>query len=315
MDPKHAVLLMAYGGPDSLEDIEPYLLDVRGGRATSQELVEEIRARYARIGGKSPLLEITCRQAQALEKALNRTQAGHYRVFVGMRHWRPYIREAVDQIAQAGITEITAICMTPFLSKMSTGAYYDRLQQAIEAQDPQGGWCSDLKLHKIGAWYSHSTFIQSQAANVQAGLKKFHQDEQPIVLFSAHSLPAALADQGDPYGAQFAQLCSEVAKSAGLQPGAWQQCYQSAGAQNTRWLGPSLEDTIHQLASEGKQAILVAPIGFLADHVEILYDIDIEAQQEATEAGIHLERTASPNDTPLFITALSEIIRNGEFSL
>ncbi len=315
MNPKHAILLLAYGGPDSLDDVEPYLLDVRGGRATPPELVEEIRGRYAAIGGKSPLLEITRRQGQALEAQLNRNTPGNYRVFVGMRHWKPCIREAIDQIAYEGITRVTAICMSPFFSRMSTGAYYEHLQQAIEQQPVESAWRNELNLRKIEAWYDHPDFVHAQTVNLQTGLKRFGQDaqpqkNQPLVLFTVHSLPAALAEQADPYADQFADLCHRVANDAGLQPEDWRACYQSAGARNGRWLGPSLEDTLQQLASEGKKSVLVASIGFLCDHVEVLYDIDIEARRLAAQVGIHLERTASMNDQPLFITALAEIIQS-----
>ena len=315
MNSNHAILLLAYGGPDSLADVEPYLLDVRGGRATPPELVEEIRGRYAAIGGRSPLLEITRRQGQALEAHLNRNSPGNYRVFVGMRHWKPYIRETVDHIAREGITHVTAICMSPFFSRMSTGAYYEHLQKAIELQPAESAWRNELNLRKIEAWYDHPDFVHALTVNLENGLKQFGstaqpRGEKPIVLFTAHSLPAALAEQADPYAGQFADLCQRVAEEAGLQPEDWRACYQSAGARNGRWLGPSLEDTLQKLVSEGRKTVLVASIGFLCDHVEVLYDIDIEARRLAAQAGIHLERTASMNDQPLFIAALAEIIQS-----
>lgn len=310
MNETHAILLMAYGGPDSLDDVEPYLLDVRGGRPTSPELVEEIRARYAAIGGKSPLLEITRRQGQALESQLNRAQAGTYQVFVGMRHWKPYIREVVDQIYQEGLTHITAICMTPFSSHMSTGAYFEQLQRAIEAHDPDSDWRKGLQLRKIGAWYDQPAFVQALAKNLVEGLEGFEStySHAPYVLFTAHSLPSSLIEQGDPYANQFAELCELVAREANLHPNNWRLCYQSAGAQNTRWLGPSLEETLHDLVKEGKRHMLVSALGFLCDHVEILYDIDVEAQKEAALMGITLARTPSLNDHFNFIHALSNII-------
>jgi protoporphyrin/coproporphyrin ferrochelatase len=309
MKPKTAVLMMAYGGPDSLEDVKPYLLDVRGGRATSEELIEEVRSRYAEIGGKSPLLEITCQQANALEKALNAGGHERYRVYVGMRHWYPYIRATVDRIADDGITEIVGICMTPFLSRMSTGAYYDHLDRAVAAQVDRLDWQEALSIRRIGAWYAHRGYIQALADNVNRALS---QQPDAVVLFTAHSLPAALADQGDPYADQFAHLAELVAESAGLEEDRWQTCYQSAGAQNTRWLGPSLEETLQRLSAQGTKSVLVAPIGFLSDHVEVLYDIDIEAQRIAAEEGIRLSRIAMLNDQPAFIQALKEIIQRGE---
>ena len=312
MSQKTAVLLMAYGGPNSLEDVEPYLLDVRGGRPTSQALIDEVRERYAVIGGKSPLLEITCRQAEALEERLNQSASGPYQVFVGMRHWTPYIRDVVDQIAQAGITRILALCMTPFSSRISTGAYFDHLQRAIETHDETSPWRQALTVHRVGAWFDHPTYVRAIAVNVRDGIHE--RGSTPFVLFTTHSLPAALVEQGDPYAEQFEQLAGLVAKEAGLAAGQWMTCYQSAGAQNTRWLGPSLEETIDRLASEGQKSILVAPLGFLSDHVEILFDIDIEAQQIAEQTGVELSRIHSLNDQPLFIQALSEITQAEEKS-
>jgi protoporphyrin/coproporphyrin ferrochelatase len=311
MKPTTAVLMMAYGGPDSLEDVEPYLLDVRGGRATSPELVEEIRGRYAAIGGKSPLLEITTRQAQALEHALNTGASDHrYLVYVGMRHWHPYIRATVAQIAADGINDLVAICMTPFSSRMSTGAYFEQLARAMDAQTEQSAWREGLKVRKIGAWFAHPTFIQAIAANVRAALADFSTSDgsQPVVLFSAHSLPVVAVEQGDPYADQFEQLASLVAEEAGLPDSQWRTCFQSAGAQSIPWLGPAIEDTIQRLSAEGTKYILSAPIGFLSDHVEVLYDIDLEAQHVAQQCGVTLRRIASLNDQPLFIQALREII-------
>jgi ferrochelatase len=309
---------MAYGGPDSLDDVEPYLLDVRGGRPTPPELVEEVRARYAAIGGKSPLLEITCRQAQALESALNACGAGAaepaYRVFVGMRHWHPTIRETIAQISQAGITSLVAMCMTPFSSRMSTGAYYEQLDRAIEAQEANPVWREALSQRRIGAWYTHPTFVHALAEYVRSALSGFpaRAGAVPAVVFSAHSLPASLIEQGDPYAAQFEALARLVAHAAGLTGEQWRTCFQSAGAQSTRWLGPSLKETLLALASEGTKDVLVAPIGFLSDHVEVLYDIDIEARRTGEEAGLILRRTASLNDQPHFIQALKNIIQEEE---
>jgi ferrochelatase len=227
-----------------------------------------------------------------------------------MRHWKPYIREAVDQIAGEGFTQVTALCMTPLFSRMSTGAYYDHLQKAIEAHAPDSAWRTGLQLCKVGAWYDNPGFVQALAGNLAASLEAARptHPQAPLVIFTAHSLPAAMAEQGDPYESQFAGLCELVAREAQLQPNSWRVCYQSAGAQNTRWLGPSLEETLPVLAGEGVQNVLVAPVGFLCDHVEVLYDIDIEAQKEARELGISLARTPSLNDQPSFIGALREII-------
>ena len=302
-----AVLLMAYGGPDSLEDVEPYLLDVRGGRETPQSLVEEIRERYAQIGGRSPLLPLTRAQGFALEMTLNEQNgSGRCRVFVGMRHWKPYIREAVQEIHEAGFERVVALCMTPFASRMSTGAYREKLNSALKEVAPDG----NIQARVIDYWYDNPRYIQSMKSLVQAGLEKFPADvqEHVPVLFTAHSLPAAIMQQGDPYAEQFAHAAALTARAVGLPEDRWKVGYQSAGASNGRWLGPSLEDMLDELASNGAAHALVAPIGFVSDHVEILYDIDIEAKGYAEQLGIHLERINAPNVSTAFIEALADIV-------
>ena len=316
MKPTTAILMMAYGGPDSLENVEPYLLDVRGGRTTSPELIDEIRHRYEVIGGKSPLLDITRQQAQALENHLNSISETPYKVFVGMRHWYPYIRETVADIAASGITRIIAICMTPFFSRMSTSAYYEHLDRAIEGQTKYTEWQNNLSITKIGAWYTNDLFHRAIAANIKESLLIAAEKglPSPTVIFTAHSLPAILAEQGDPYADQFVHLANLVAEKAGLQQSQYEYCFQSAGAQNTRWLGPSLEETLEKFSKNGQKSVLIAPIGFLSDHVEVLFDIDVEAKQLATQLNLRLMRIPSPNDHPLFINALANIIIESEQS-
>jgi protoporphyrin/coproporphyrin ferrochelatase len=355
-----AVLMMAYGGPNSLDDVEAYLLDVRGGRATPPALVDEFRQRYALIGGRSPLLDITRAQAAALEcrlsgdrlplgegqisgAATGQDSAGRkdqesrettaraagtapgqspgqattstvetsaaglpFRVYVGMRHWYPYVGEAVMQMVRDQIHQVVAICMAPHYSRMSTGAYFQKLEQAREALR------SDLEVIRIEDWHSHPLLIQALAERVQAALERFAPEERTQVtyLFTAHSLPAVLKEQGDPYDTQLHETAALLADRLGLRPEQWGFAYQSAAAAAGQWLGPAVEDVIVQLADAGRRAILVAPIGFVADHVEILYDIDIECRQIAQEHGVHLERTESLNTSPTFIDALADIVRS-----
>ncbi len=307
---QYAILVLAYGGPNSLDDIEPYLLDIRGGRHTPPELVEEIRERYAQIGGKSPLLEITRAQARALEERLNAGEAGRpYRVYVGMRHWHPYIKEAVAQIAKDGIRRVIALCMAPHYSRMSIGAYIRKVEEAQKELD------ADLDVTYVESWHDHPLFLQAIAEKVRAGLQKFPPDvrDDVKVVFTAHSLPAAIVEQGDPYDKQLRETAAGVARLLGNID--WQFSYQSAGASNAKWLGPQIEDVVVELAEAGHRNILVAPIGFVADHVEILYDIDIEARGYAERAGARLERTESMNTTPLFIEALADIIRSTQYAV
>jgi len=308
-----AVLMMAYGGPGSLEDVEPYLLDVRGGRATLPELVEEIKARYAAIGGKSPMLEITQAQAKALEDRLNLTSNDDsFKVFVGMRHWFPYIREAVGQILHNGFQQVIAICMTPYFSRMSTQAYFDQLDQAMAACEKVEGVVLP-KVIKITSWYSNPLFIQALAEKLEQGIQLYPETKETNgkIIFTAHSLPAAIIDQGDPYEQQLRETAQSVAAHLDIPNTRWEFCYQSAGTGNTRWLGPSLEETLARLAQEKTKNVLVTPIGFVSDHVEILFDIDIEARQQAQATGIHLERTEALNTSPGFIEALAQIIKLG----
>lgn len=301
-----AVLIMAYGGPDSLDDVEPYLLDVRGGRETPQSLVEKVRERYALIGGQSPLLTITCAQAEALEKALNDGRNDHFRVFVGMRHWKPYIAEAVAEINASGLLHIVGLCMAPYYSKMSIGAYQEKLRSALK----DNGMEEPVDLRLVDSWHDHPLFIQALAEKTRSAAQKFSPDEREKVhyLFTAHSLPAAIIEQGDPYADQLLATAQQVARALDLPSDRWQLCYQSAGAQNTRWLGPNLEEVLEDLAAHGQKTVLVVPIGFVADHVEILFDIDIEAYGMARSLGMHLERSESMNASPAFIQALASIV-------
>src|SRR5512133_321258 len=271
-----AVLVMAYGGPDSLDDIEPYLLDIRGGRPTSPELVTEIRERYALIGGKSPLLDITCAQAGALQSCLNEVDPdNHYLVYVGMRHWKPYIREAVDQMIADGFSSALAFCMAPHASKMSTGAYLQKLNEAVQiSANP------NFQVSFIESWYDQPFLIQALANKVRDAVVKFPHGERSSIhfLFTAHSLPAVLSEQGDPYEGQLRHTASLLAEALGLNAEQWSFGFQSAGASGARWLGPDINEVLPELAAAGKKNVLVAPVGFMADHVEVLFDLDIEAQ-------------------------------------
>ncbi len=300
---KAAVLLMAYGGPDSLDDIEPYLLDVRGGRPTSPELVAEIRERYARIGGRSPLLEITRTQAAELERCLNQ-QGQDYRVFVGMRHWKPYIRDVVTQIAADGFQRGIALCMAPHASRMSSGAYLAKLREAEAALS------TPLSFDFIESWQDQPFLIQSLARKVRASVEHFPPASRPQIhyLFTAHSLPAVLQEQGDPYADQLMQTARLLAKELGLSAERWSFGYQSAGASGGRWLGPAVEEILPEFAQAGKRDVLVTPVGFMANHVELLYDLDIEAQEIARENGIRLVRSETLNASPDFIQGLAKFI-------
>lgn len=316
----YAVFVMAYGAPTSLDDVEGFVMDIRGGRKTPPELIEEIRQRYALIGGRSPLLDITSEQAEALETLLNApdddeqhtTPQPHYKVYMGMRHWFPYIHDTMPELVQSGLKDVIALCMTPFYSEMTVGAYVTKFQEAMAANH------ANLNVTYVKNWHTHPLYIEAVAEKVKAALDRFAPDvrHQVQIIFSAHSLPASILEKGDPYDAQLKEASQLVINR--LEMGAvvspplserWQFCYQSAGAQQVVWLGPPLEEVIGELAEAGHKHILVVPIGFLTDHVEILYDIDIECASLALELGVDLKRIDSLNTSPLLIEALADIVQ------
>jgi len=301
------VLLMAYGGPDSLDDVEPYLLDIRGGRPTSPELVAEIKERYALIGGRSPLLDITRQQAEALEGTLNRGGEARFRVYIGMRHWQPRIKEAVAHMAGDGVQHAIALVMAPHYSRMSIGAYFKRLDEAIQ----------DLGLtitfNRVESWHNHPGLIAALAERASDALAHFDAEGNgapPKVIFSAHSLPARIQEWGDPYAAQLQETATLVAERLNLPAERWLFSFQSAGRSAEPWLGPQIEEVIVELAGAGERRLLVVPVGFVCDHVEILYDIDIEARQLAEAHGARLERSQSLNASPAFIEVLADIVKS-----
>lgn len=289
-----AVLLMAYGGPGNLAEVEPYLLDVRGGRPTSPALVEEIRERYARIGGRSPILELTKAQAAGVAAALG----GDYRVYVGMRHWHPYIAAAVEDVVAAGHRRVIGVVMAPHYSGMSVGAYEKKLLAAAGDR---------LETALVRSWWQQPAFLDAVAGRVTQALQRFPVPADVEVIFSAHSLPERILASGDPYPDELKASAAEIAQRLRLPR--WQFAYQSAGATSEPWLGPDAGEVITELAGRGRKAVLIAPIGFVCDHVEILYDIDVEYQELAGRLGIQLERIASLNDDRGLVTAVAEVVR------
>lgn len=283
---------MAYGGPDSLEDIPAYLLDIRHGRPTPQELVDEITDRYRQIGGKSPLLGITQRTAAGLQE---RTRLP---VYVGMRHWHPTIEEVIPQMVADGVRHIVGICMAPHYSTMSIGAYRSKLDEAVGAAGVP------LELDFVESWHLQPDYLAGITDNVRTTIERFSTDERVMVIFSAHSLPAAILERGDPYDKQLRETAGRLAELLGLPGERWTFSYQSAARTGTPWLGPQIEDLVVELAGQDEKGLLVAPIGFIADHVEVLYDLDIRLQEVAQEQGVHLERTPMLNDSEALISAL-----------
>jgi ferrochelatase len=298
----YGVLLLAHGGPDSLDDIEPFLANIRGGRPCSKELLEEVRERYRLIGGRSPLLEISRRQAAMLERELN-TGGAQFRVYLGMRNWHPFIRETMQQIEQDHVSRLLALCLAPQNSKKSTGLYFQHLR---EAQEKVG---SRIPAVFIENWHAEPLLIEAFAEKLQERLRICAAEgaASPAIVFTAHSLPEKVVAEGDPYDAQVRETAAAVAARGGLKE--WRFAYQSQGATAEPWLGPTVESVLDQLAQQGVRHVLIVPIGFVADHVEILYDIDILFQQHARQRNITLRRTASLNDSPTLIRALASLVR------
>ena len=299
--PRRAVLMLAYGSPESLDDMEAYLSDIRGGRPMSDAFVKEYRSRYAQIGGKSPLNERTLEQA-ARTQAVLKSRGLDIEVYVGMRHWTPWIRDAVSQMASDGVEEAVAIVMAPHYSKMSIGRYWAKVE---EAQDELG---SKIGFSFVDSWWQQRKLLDAQEAAVRAALEKFEPEarEKLKIVFSAHSLPARLLKMDDPYDDELKANANELARRLGEVD--WTFSYQSASQTGEPWLGPQIEQVIAELAGAGYRHVLAAPIGFVCDHVEVLYDIDIGVQAIARANGVRVERIESMNSNTAFIEAVADAV-------
>jgi ferrochelatase len=292
---------MAYGGPRSLDDVEAYYTDIRGGRPPSAEALEDLMARYRRIGGLSPLPEITRRQAEALGSALEIAAPGQFRTYVGMKHWHPFVREAVDDIVADGAGRVIGLALAPHFSRMSIGGYEQRLLAARAA----AGASFDVDV--IPHWYDDEGFVAFAAENLRAALGDWDPAEVSTrVFFSAHSLPERILAEGDPYRDQLLESSRLVAGAAGAP--SWEFAFQSQSHTGEPWLGPDILTSLEAFAGCGGRRAVVAPIGFVADHLEVLYDVDVECVELAGKLGIDLRRTASPNDDPRFIQVLAGIV-------
>jgi protoporphyrin/coproporphyrin ferrochelatase len=298
---KKAALILAYGTPDSIKDqMRYYLADIRGGRPMSEAFVEEFEHRYSLIGG-SPLTRLTYEQAKKTGEELQR-RGYDIPVYVGMRHWSPWIKDAIGQMYLHDIEEAVGIVMAPHYSKMSIGRYWAKID---EAQQLHG---TNIKFSFVDSWYQQPKFLQAVENHVREGLAKFPVEVRNKVklVFSAHSLPERLIKLGDPYDTQLKDNARIIAERLGNVD--WMFSYQSAAETGEPWLGPQIEEVVVELAGQGYKQMLVAPIGFVCDHVEILYDIDLEAKQVAQENGIQLDRIESMNSAPLFIEAVADAI-------
>ena len=304
-----AILLMAMGGPDSLENVEPFLKDVRGGRPTPPELVEEIRERYRATGGKSPAVGITQELAKKLEARLNQDGQGRYRVYMGLRHWHPFIKETYAELLSEQPERVIGFCMAPQQSSLSTGAYQKKVEEARSTLQ------SACPVSYVGSWSRHPRLIAAIVENIRLGLAKFSTDVRSNVpvLFTAHSLPERIVQMGDPYPQEVRGTVEAVTALLGSQPARF--AYQSQGRSGEAWLGPTVESALEELHGEGQRHVLVAPIGFLCDHVETLFDIDIELKHLAETKGMQLERIPMLNASPALVETLVSVIDAHEAAL
>ena len=298
-----AVLLMAYGSPDSLDEVAPYYRDIRGGREPTEEQVAELTERYRKVGGRTPLLETTREVAAALQRRLDEAAGSPYRVYVGMKHWHPFIAATVRQIAADGAGRLIAVPMAPHYSQMSTGGYRGRVEQAIQSLS------ASMSLRFVDSWHENPRFIKVAADKVCEALEGFTAGDDVGVVFTAHSLPRSILRLNDPYPRELNQSADAVAREAGVT--SWRFAYQSASHTGQPWLGPDILESLAMLAGEGKTRVLVVPIGFVSDNLEILFDIDVEAKELAEELGVRLRRTQMLNVSPGFVEALADIVVNG----
>lgn len=308
------VLLMAYGTPETPDQVEPYFTHIRGGRTPSPEAVARLQARYALVGGRTPLLDITRAVQAALEVDLNRDEPGpgtsRVRVYAGMKHWHPFIGEVLPQMAADGIREVIAVALAPHYSRISIGGYRKAVDEA------QAALGHPFKVTFVESWGMQPAFLDLMTDLARAGLEQFPAADRDDVLlvFSAHSLPERIRTWDDPYEEQLRASSAAVAERLGSSghPRPWRFAWQSAGETGEPWIGPDICDYLETLHAEGVRNVLQIPIGFVADHLEIFYDIDYEAKNKARELGMILHRTAMPNATPAFIRTLRAVVREAQ---
>jgi protoporphyrin/coproporphyrin ferrochelatase len=302
---KIGVLVMSYGTPESLEGVEAYYTHIRRGNAPSPEQLKELKDRYeAIVGGVFPLRENTDRQVEALQEMLNRSGGDvEYVCYQGLKHARPFIEDGVEAMVRDGITQAVGIVLAPHYSVMSVGTYIKRAKEKADA--------SGIRMEFVESYHLHPELIDVLSRRASAKLDQFEEtgaargDVQ--VLFSAHSLPERILAMGDPYRDQLLETSKAIADRAGVT--SWQFTWQSAGRTAEPWLGPDILDTLRELSKSQVKYVLSAPIGFVSDHLEVLYDLDIEAQALASELDLRLMRIDSLNSDPAYMSVLSDVVR------
>ena len=295
-----AIILMAYGSPNSLDEVADYLAQVRGGRGSSQEEIDHLKQRYRRVGGLTPLLQVTRSQADALEKKLF-ADGFHVKVSYGMKHWHPFVEDVVEKIDLDNPSVLVGFALAPHYSKLSIGGYEDSVRRGLAKKN------SKTRFVMVKSWHTQPSLINALSSRVRNSLQRMGGSAGTVVIFTAHSLPIRAVLEDDPYKIQLLETSKLVAEEAKVTE--WEFAFQSASGPSGTWLGPSLKEKISQLSTTGTRQILVCPVGFVSDHLEILYDLDVEAKEFAESHGIVLARTPSLNDDPGLIDALAAVVR------
>jgi ferrochelatase len=296
-----AVLLLAHGSPDSVEEVPEFLLQVTGGRPLPEQVIEEVKHRYGLIG-RSPLTCWTREQGDLLSRELGLP------VYIGMRNWKPFIADAVKSMAEAGVERVVAICLAPQNSRTSVGLYRNVLNNAIKSYAVQ----TSREVDFVEAWHDHPLLIKAFVEKLLSGWTAACREmgSRVPVIFTAHSVPQRTISDGDPYEMQAKQTAALVAQAVSLKEDDWTFAFQSQGMSGGAWLGPTVEETILGLKAKGHQSVFVQPVGFLCDHVEVLYDIDIAFKKFAESENMLLFRAESLNGSPILTAALADIARS-----
>jgi protoporphyrin/coproporphyrin ferrochelatase len=300
------VLVMAHGTPRSLDELPSFYTEIRRGSPPPPELLADLERRYRAIGGTSPLNDRTVAQLEGIRRALEERAPGRFHVAAGAKFATPRIEDAVAVLGRAGVGRLIGIVLAPHFSSVSVGEYARRARTAASELGPDDG--GPLEVEMIDHWHLAPGLVELLAARVHDAIKTLPGDagHGAAVVFTAHSIPTRLVDAGDPYAAQVLESATAIAEAAGLVH--WSTAWQSAGRTAEAWLGPDVRDVIATLPGTGATAVVVCPFGFVSDHLEILYDVDIEARAAARHAGIAFARTASLNDDPEFCDVLAGVV-------
>ncbi len=302
LPPKTAVFLMAHGAPDNVGDIPAYLNNIREDLGRTPEIVREVQSRYQAIGGSSPMLEITRGQAAELQKFLNQDKSRNLRVYFGMRNWRPYIRDVVQVALEDGVTRFIALCLAPQYSLLSTELYFNALKEALKENS------AEVEVRYIPGWCNHPLLIDAWEEKYNEAAERLRQmgEENFFTIFTVHSIPKESIDDGDPYLDEYDKTVDALIDR--VRPRRWFKAFQSQGKRPVPWVGPSVEEALDRVARKGSKPVLIFPVGFVSDHIEILYDIDIGFKRYAEARKLRLYRTESLNLSPALTEALASVV-------